>query len=80
MKKKRTSVIWLTAVLVITVIAWVVYSLAVNSQLPFMDFLMVASAIVGSFGVMLEGTPDEVYNDTMSILEKAAAFDYYKHR
>ena len=25
-------------------------------QLPFMDFLMVASAIVGSFGVMLEGT------------------------
>ena len=56
MKKKRTSVIWLTAVLVITVIAWVVYSLTVNSQLPFMDFLMVASAIVGSFGVMLEGT------------------------
>ena len=56
MKKKRTSVIWLTAVLVITVIAWVVYSLTVNSQLPFMDFLMVASAVVGSFGVMLEGT------------------------
>ena len=55
MKKKRTSVIWLTAVLVITVIAWVVYSLTVNSQLPFMDFLMVASAVVGSFGVMLEG-------------------------
>ena len=57
MNKKKTGVIWIcfTTVLVITVIAWVVYSLAVNSQLPFMDFLMVASAVVGSFGVMLEG-------------------------
>ena len=51
----RTSVICFLTVLVITVIAWVVYSLTVNSQLPFMDFLMVASAVVGSFGVMLEG-------------------------
>ena len=51
----RTSVICFSTVLVITVIAWVVYSLTVNSQLPFMDFLMVASAVVGSFGVMLEG-------------------------
>ena len=51
----RTRVICFSTMLVITVIAWVVYSLAVNSQLPFMDFLMVASAVVGSFGVMLEG-------------------------
>ena len=47
----RTSVICFSTVLVITVIAWVVYSLTVNSQLPFMDFLMVASAVVGSFTV-----------------------------
>ena len=49
------------------------YMVDLDDMLDKCEGKMVMVGNINPAGVMLEGTPDEVYNDTMSILEKAAA-------
>ena len=56
MKANRVEWLFLICSIVITLLAWFGYASTVNTVNVSEQFIMVACAVVGSFGLMLNGT------------------------